>query len=402
MKRNGLTSPFLVFWEVKGGNFPNGVFPPFLLDRFVPPLRRTGVALPASHLKMIKLVLLAVLLLAYPAAALGQQTPLTQPEYVRMLYAVEKDPSLAQETIDAVRSRGISFQVTSGVLALTRTKSRNNADLRRALEEADRRRRDPAAARPPSQREADELLKDARESTLAAVADMPDFVVKQLIQRSEAFAGTNNFRNRDRLVVAVSYRATGEEEYRILSINGALQPAPEARRSYEEVGGTSSTGEFVTVLATIFKPESETRFAVVDGDTLRGRRAVMFDFEIDKDRAKQVISVRGFVNDTTISGMKGRLWIDRETGRVLRIESEATEIPDGFPITAARRTVDYDWTTISDGSYLLPAVSDVRLTQLYRGTKYESRNLIRFREYQKFGTEVRVSDEDEEVVPDDN
>jgi hypothetical protein len=99
--------------------------------------------------------------------------------------------------------------------------------------------------------------------------------------------------------------------------------------------------------------------------------------------------------------MSGRIWIDRETYRVLRIESQATEIPDGFPITSARRTVDYDWTTISDANYLLPSISDVRLTQLYRGTKYESRNVIRFREYQKFGTEVRVSEEDEEILPDD-
>lgn len=345
------------------------------------------------------LLILFVFTAAFSAYA--QQKPLTQPEYVQLLYAVEKDPSTTQALIESVRTRGVSFPVTTGILSLTRTKSRNNQDLRRALEEADRRRRDPEAARPPSQREVDDLLRKTRENTLAAVEEMPDFVVKQLIQRSMAFAGTNNFRNRDRLVVAVSYRATGEEEYRVLSINGAIQPAPDARRSYEEVGGTSSTGEFVTVLATIFKPESETRFTVVDNDIIRGKRAVMFDFEIDKDRAKQVITSRGDINDTTISGMNGRLWIDRETSRVLRIESNATEIPEGFPITAARRTVDYDWITISDMTYLLPSLSDVRLTQLYRGTQYESRNVIRFREYQKFGSEVKIGDEDEEVIVDD-
>lgn len=349
---------------------------------------------------MYKVVLLVTVLFSSSFAAAAQQSPLSQPEYVRQLYVIEKDPSLTSELIDSVRSRGISFALTPGLLSLTRTKSRNNSDLRRALEEADRRRSDPSA-RPPSQREADELLKVARERTLASLEEMPDFVVKQLIQRGDALAGTNNFRTRDRLVVAVSYRASGQEEYKVLSVNGLVQPDPEPRSNYHEVGGTSSTGEFVTVLATIFKPESETRFTVVDNDVLRGRRAVMFDFEIDKERARQTISYGNLLRDTTISGMRGRVWIDRETYRVLRIESDATEIPEGFPITSARRTVDYDWTTISDVNYLLPSISDVRLTQLYRGTKFESRNVIRFREYQKFGTEVRVSEDDEEIVLDD-
>ena len=61
---------------------------------------------------------------------------------------------------------------------------------------------------------------------------MPDFVVKQQIQRSWAFAGTNNFRNLDRLVVAVSYRSTGEEDYRVLSTNGVLNNDPKPKHYY--------------------------------------------------------------------------------------------------------------------------------------------------------------------------
>ena len=49
---------------------------------------------------------------------------------------------------------------------------------------------------------------------------MPDFVVKQLIQRSVAYAGTGTFRNQDNLIVAVSYRTTGQEDYKLLSVNG--------------------------------------------------------------------------------------------------------------------------------------------------------------------------------------
>ena len=228
---------------------------------------------------------------------------------------------------------------------------------------------------------------------------MPDFVVKQQIQRSAAYAGTNNFRNLDRLVVAVSYRSTGQEDYRVLSLNGIVQPAAESKQSYEEVGGTSSTGEFVTMLATIFKPESETEFHVVDTDVIRGRKAVVFDFIIARDKARQRITATGYSTDTTATGMKGRIWIDRADNRVLRVESEATEIPDAFPIRTAKRMIDYDWTQIADDKYLLPSISDVRLTFREKSNVFETRNLIRFKEYQKYGSDVIILEDDSEPIP---
>lgn len=347
----------------------------------------------------IFIVLSLALLFALPAAA--QEKPLTQQEYVRMLYALEAMTGDRAEVLDALRVRGIAFTVTDGLRSLTRSKSRNDLELRRALDEAERRRQNPTAAKRPNVAEADAILNETRSNTLQAVDQMPDFVVKQLIQRSAGFAGTGSFRNLDRLVVGVSYRASGEEEYRVLSVNGAVQADQSPKRTYEEVGGTSSTGEFVTVLALIFKPESETRFELVDTDELRGRRAVVFDFEIDVEKARQQIRATGATTQSTVTGVRGRMWIDRELKRVLRIESDAIGIPKDFPITAARRVIDYDWTVIAEEKYLLPLVSDVRLTIREGSRNYETRNLIRFREYQKFGTEVIIRDEDEEPYVED-
>ncbi len=347
----------------------------------------------------IFIALSLALLLALPAAA--QEKPLTQQEYVRMLYALEARSSDRAEILEALRVRGIGFALTDGLRSLTRTKSRNDAELRRALDEAERRRVDPTAAERPSSAETDAILKETRANTLEAVDQMPDFVVKQLIQRSASFAGTGNFRNLDRLVVGVSYRASGEEEYRVLSVNGAVQADQGPKRTYEEVGGTSSTGEFVTVLALIFKPESETRFELVDTDELRGRRAIVLDFEIDVEKARQQIRATGANTQSTVTGIRGRMWIDRELKRVLRIESDSVGIPKDFPITAARRIIDYDWTVIAEERYLLPLVSDVRLTIREGSRNYETRNLIRFRDYQKFGTEVIIRDEDEEPYVED-
>lgn len=346
----------------------------------------------------MKLALILTILTFSCVPVFAQERPLTQAEYVKMLYALQKAPATKIDIIDALRKRGIAFALTDGIRGLTRSKGGNDEDLKRALEEAERRRQNPTAAKLPTELEVVGIIDKTRRKTLAAVEEMPDFVVKQQIQRSEAFAGTGNFRSRDKLVVAVSYRSSGQEEYKILSKDGVPQPAPEAKRGYEEVGGTSSTGEFVTMLATIFKAESDATFDIVDTDVIRGRRTAVFDFAVERDKAKQQIVCKDVLTESALTGMKGRIWIDREDFRVLRIESEATEIPAGFACPSAKRNIEYDWTTIADERFLLPMLSDVRLTFRGQGKVYESRNLIRFTNYQKFGTEIILGEEDAEPV----
>lgn len=334
--------------------------------------------------------------------AIGQEKPLTQAEYVQLLYGIERNSVKKDDVVDTLRRRGIGFVLTDGIRSLTRSKAANDDELKRALEDADRRRRDPEGTKLPTDLEVVGIIDKTRRKTLEAVEEMPDFVVKQQIQRAVGYAGTGNFRNQDKLVVAVSYRSTGEETYKLLSINGALQQNPEAKGGYSEAGGTSSTGEFVTMLATIFKPENDAEFTPVQTDIIRGRDTVLFEFTVERDKAKQrIVSGSGGLTQSTLSGMKGRMWIDRKDYRVLRVESNATEIPDGFPVTAARRTINYDWTAIADEKYLLPSLSDVRLTVREGGRTFETRNLIRFTNYQKFGTEIIIGPEDSDPVIDE-
>lgn len=350
---------------------------------------------------MRKIVSLALIFIfsTFAFSQTDQQKPISQAEYVKLLYGLQNSSAKKAELAELIRRRGIDFQLTEGLRGLTRTKSGADAELTRTLEESARRKANPESYQPPSAKESAEVLQKSREATLAAVSDMPDFVVKQMIQRSASYAGTNNFRNLDRLVVAVSYRspdvsgAEGAEEYKVLSKNGVQQATPQVKNTYEEVGGTSSTGEFVTVLATIFKPENEAEFQAIDTDLIRERKAIVYTFEISKDKKPESISYARI--DSTVTGMTGKLWIDRANFRVLRVESAAAEIPEGFPIRAAKRVIDYDWVMIADEKYLLPLLSDVRLTSREGKEMYETRNLIRFKEYQKFGSEVKILDDDE-------
>ncbi|MFV0389923.1 MAG: hypothetical protein ACK5NT_14355 [Pyrinomonadaceae bacterium] len=346
----------------------------------------------------MKSILLVVIVLVISFAAYAQtETPISQAEYVKMLYKLDSDPASKDSLIQEIRTRGIGFKLSSGIRSLTTSKSKNDQELKRALEEANRRRENPEAAKRPNVVEASALLEKTRENTLSAVDEMPDFVVKQLVRRGIAYAGTNNFRSIDHLIVGVSYLAKGEEEYKVLSVNGIRQPDPKYTRSYSNLQGTSSTGEFVTVLATIFKPESDTKFEVLDTDSIGGKRAVIFDFSIQREKARETITSQQLVSRTTTAGMRGKIWIDRDKARVLRIESTATDIPIDFPVTSAKRIIDYGWVKINDEAYLLPSDSEVRLTSRQDGKEYETKNQILFKDYQKYGSEVIILDDDEVV-----
>jgi hypothetical protein len=186
----------------------------FALNRnFAAPANRENFG--GICIEPMKKIFSAFLILFAAGFAFAQNTPqkpLTQAEYVKLLYDLQKTPAKKDEIVEAIRTRGIDFQLTDGLRGLTTSKSRNDAELKRTLEEAQRRRQNPVVAKLPTERESRELLSKSREATLAAVEEMPDFVVKQQVARLAAYAGTNNFRNLDRLVVAVSYRASGQED----------------------------------------------------------------------------------------------------------------------------------------------------------------------------------------------
>lgn len=332
--------------------------------------------------------------------AQSQQSPLTSSEVVALVYELPKHPERRDEIVDEIRKRGIAFPLTPGMRSLVASKSGSDPILRRTLEEAERRRANPVASARPPEAEGIALLELTRAATLAAADSMPDFIVKQLIKRSIAYGSTSNWQAQDNLTIAVGYRANQGEQYKVLAING-IPSGPDVKesRNYSKyVGGASSSGvEYISALADLFKPESKTEFKLADTDLIRGRRTLVFEYEIKQPYSHLTLS-SGDASATV--GSRGRVWLDREANRVLRFEQIATEIEPNFPITAASSVIDYDWVTIGEGKFLLPTNSEILLTNVSRRMTLQSRNEIRFRGYQKFGAELKVIDEiDEKDFP---
>jgi hypothetical protein len=348
----------------------------------------------------LSLAIVAVFYLMEPTGAIAQTSqpsPLTSREVVALVYQLPKHPEQRDEIVEEIRKRGIAFPLTDGMRSLVASKSGNDVLLRRTLEEAERRRVNPTASSRPAEAEANQLLDQTRAATLAAAAAMPDFLVKQLIRRSVAYGTTSNWLPQDNLTIAVGYRANAGEQYKVLAVNGMplSQEARESRDYSKDVapGATSSGVEYISAVADVFMPESKTEFKVADTDLIQGRRTLVFEYQIEKAFSK--LNLKADEASANV-GSRGRVWIDRETNRVLRFEQIATEVPGDFPITAASSVIDYDWVTIGENKYLLPTHSEILLTTVGRNRTIQSRNEIRFRSYQKFGAELKVIDEIDE------
>lgn len=362
----------------------------------------------------IKLSFLALLVAALmsPGVAAQPQSekPLTSQELARMLNALPSQPGRRDELIEAIRRRGLGFELTSGMRSLAATRSGNDSLLRRTLEEAERRRANPRLDPRPSEAEGREAWERTRKNSLEAVAALPDFVVKQLVTRYEARERTRAWQTVDRLTVGVSYReSAGGEQYKLLARNGIPEVTSTGLESanYKQAGGSTTTGEFASTMLRLFSEESQTTYGVVDTDTLRGRRTLVYDFAIKRELARAVIT---YAEQRSVStGLSGKVWIDRELGRVLRVEMTYTEIEPDFPVKSLEKRVDYDWVTIAEQRHLLPVAAEAVFTATAPVTYYDprrgrrttevqtfqSRNEIRFRNYQKFGTEVKILEDDD-------
>ena len=356
-----------------------------------------------------KALLVVILLWSCVPLAAQNQKPLNNQEFVKLLYELQRDPGTRDDFIEQIRTRGIGFPLTDGMRSLVATKSGNDSVLRRTLEEAERRRINPTASALPSETEGHELLERTRNVTLAAANAMPDFLVKQIIKRSVAYGNTANWIPQDNLTIAVGYRANVGEEYKVLTVNGMAPPPGEdaeatkdfSKNKYVPKGASSSGVEYISALADVFKPESKTEFRMVDTDMVQTRRTVVYEYTVKKENSQLTLSLAD-TGAKALVGSRGRVWIDRELDRVLRFEQIATEIPPDFPITAASSLIDYDWVNINERKYLLPTHSEILLTTVNPKLVLQSRNDIRFRNYQKFGAELKVVDEvgeDDEPPP---
>jgi len=173
------------------------------------------------------------------------------------------------------------------------------------------------------------------------------------------------------------------ERYKVLTING--KPT---NKAMNKVGGFTSNGEFGSLLQRIFRPESSTRFTWQRWTNLHGRLTYVFSFRIARDHSTYRLNFGSiFKRYDMVSGVRGVVYLDRETNQIMRFIAGADGLPADWPILRTPAVLDYDYADVGGQRYLLPKRVDSRV--VLRGT--QSRNLTEFTDYRKFSTEATIS-----------
>src|SRR5580658_1619885 len=224
------------------------------------------------------------------------------------------------------------------------------------------------------------LLDKTREWLGGLTSALPNYVCNQLTTRYMLQSKSTGWQAMD-VVAAELVFENGHEDYRKITINGKS-----TNKGMMDIGGSTSTGEYATTLYGLFYEGTHAHFKYNGPTHTGGKGAVVYDRTVDRPNSARQISRGG---QSITPGYSGSVWVEKETGHVLRVEMQADGIPKSFPLDKVESTVEYDMVRISGEPSLLPVHSENLGCE--RGTPYCSRNVIEFRNYHKFGSESTIT-----------
>jgi hypothetical protein len=237
----------------------------------------------------------------------------------------------------------------------------------------------PAAPNRTANASDEQILRNAREAAASFTASLPDFLVEQDTTRYFSTGFPATWQTIDTVTADVA-SVNGSEQYRNVRINGVPDDRPVERT------GAWSTGEFVSTLQDVLGTSTNAVFHRRGVDRVAGRAALVFDFTVAQSNSHW--GLVGPDQRRFTPAYEGAIWIDQETGRVLRIEQRTTALPPDFPLKRAESTLEYAFARIGDSTFLLPSVSEN--IGCMSGSGACTRNDITFRNYRKFSTDSNV------------
>jgi len=233
---------------------------------------------------------------------------------------------------------------------------------------------------PPAPEEMKTLIEDARERAVGYRDGLPNFMCVEVTDRSLDLSGKGSWRHRDTITELLRYRDKNEDRT-VVEVNGR-QPQSS---SPEDIKGATSTGEFGGVLGAVFEAGAKAVFTWRETDILGTGTVQVYDYKVSRENSQ--FTVRGLQNMDLKVSFHGRVFIDNSTRSVRRITLIADDIPKDYPTRASTVSVDYDYVSINAHDYLMPVSAEVSLLE---GRREAELNTIQFRNYKRFGSNVKI------------
>jgi len=243
---------------------------------------------------------------------------------------------------------------------------------------------------PPDPAEQQAVLAAVREYALNYTKSLPNYVCVQTTRRRISPTSTRYLPYADVIREELTF-FDHKESYKVVMVNNQSV----ANMKHEQLGGAVSNGEFGTMLAHIFDPETGTEFNWDHWATLRGKRMYVFGFSVPQTAGYSMY--HGESKREYTSAYKGLIYADHDTKAVMRIKMDCVGIPADYPIKSVGITLDYEPTKVGDEMFTLPFHFQLDSTD----TQAVVKNEADFRLYRKFGAEATITFGDADPIPDD-
>jgi len=253
----------------------------------------------------------------------------------------------------------------------------------------------PAEIPPPSVDEQKRVLGAATEHALTYLKSLPDFICTQVTRRYVDFTGRESWgQAQDTILERLSY-FEGHEDYKVVTVNNRPTDL-----SHDKLGGTTSSGEFGSILKEIFNPATETVFDWSHWATLRAKRMYAFTYRVPQSHSSYRIThfESATSSQSAVPGYHGQVYVEKESLRVMKITLIADELPPTFPIRQVNLSLNYDYTKIGDTDYVLPLQAELRSRD---DRRVVVKNDVEFRLYRKFGADASIKFDTPDPLPDE-
>jgi hypothetical protein len=226
----------------------------------------------------------------------------------------------------------------------------------------------------------DKLLDLMRQYAERYVSNLPNFICVQVTSQYQANKKGKHWHKGDTLTAKLTY-AQGHEQRALYLVND--KPIKPGRRHWSTPLVTE--GEFGTLLERVLGPDNDANFTWARWETIRNKRAAVFDYTVDRAHSSLSLSLSDYVKATV--PYIGSVYADPGTGAIWRITDSATDIPPELQTESIGTTIDYAEATIGDAKYLLPLQAIVSM----RTDRNQVRNEIQFQHYRKFEADSNIT-----------
>ncbi len=312
-------------------------------------------------------------------------------EVAQYLSHMKLSEKLDQDTIETLEGQGAGPKTVSVLKTMAASSASLSAPAAPPSHSTAQKPSGPPGGPPPSYEEEQQIIREMTDYAMNYTKRLPDFLCSQITRRYVDPRHRDSWITDSTVISKVSY-VEGHENYEVKLVNNTMV----SNKSLDQLDGAISTGEFGSMMREIFDVNTAAEFHFERWGKVRGNVTYVFTYAIDQGHSK--LSIDWARKERVITAYKGEIHVDKKTHTILRITSEAVNIPPSFPVRAATTMIDYDTAQVGTGSFILPLKAEMHIGD----AEVAMKNVTEFRSYRKFGADSAISYDIDDKASDDS